>query len=110
MERVYEFKLTRRELAEIMAAASKVWEKGVEPEALAVVSGIQDKAAALLAYMDANERERQAKNDAFKAKKARQKAYEEYKRVMGDADGAGDGIVRDADGIPVLPFEAQSQK
>lgn len=105
MDRLYDFKLTQRELAEIMAAASKVWEKGVELEALAVVTKIKEKAAALLTYIDAKETEDKTGQEYMAAKRARQMAFKSY----GDTVKGGDDIARDTDGIPILPFDSKSQ-
>lgn len=107
MERVFDFKVTRRELAEIMEAASKTWEKGVEPEALAVVTKVKDKAVALLAYMDAKDGERMALRAAARAKRARLRAQAVYDKAVEDIPdkAEADNIERDGDGIPVLPFE-----
>ena len=107
MERLYDFRITRRELEEIMAAATKVWKKGIEPEALAVITGINNKAALLFAYMDAKEAEAQASKVWSKAKKTRFRAQTAYNNAV-EIDKAGaDDIERDADGIPVLTFDEE---
>lgn len=95
------------ELAEIIAAANKTWEKGVSAEALSVVAGIQNKAALLTLFMDARDAENKAAKAASKARRARIRAESAYNKSVGIIPDKAetDDIERDADGIPVLPFE-----
>lgn len=110
MEKVYDLKLTPQELEAVLELASKALDKAkAGTEAEIIMGAVKDKTGLLLHVVEAVGAARKTadkcNNQMHNAKIARQAAWNAYKNAVKGVHIDADGTARDADGIPVLPFE-----
>lgn len=110
MDKVYELKLKHQELEAVFELVSKALDKAeAGTEAEEIMGAVKDKTGLLLHVVEADENVRKLTDDynsqVQNAKLERQSAWYAYKNAVKGVHIDGDGVERDADGIPVLPFE-----
>ena len=110
MEKVYDLKLTPQELEAVLELASKALYKAKEgTETAEIMGAVKDKTGLLLHVVEAVEAARKTtdkcNNQMHNAKIARQAAWNAYHNAVKGVHIDADGVARDADGFPVLPFE-----
>lgn len=108
--KVFDLKLTPQELEAVYELASKALDKAkAGTEAEIVMGAVKDKTGLLLHVVEAVEEVYKTtdkyNSQIHNAKIARQAAWNAYKNAVKGVHIDADGVARDADGIPVLPFE-----
>lgn len=110
MEKVYDLKLTPQELEAVLELASKALDKAkAGTEAEIIMGAVKDKTGLLLHVVEAVEDVHKLTDNyntqMQNAKLARTAAWNAYNNAVKGVHIDADGVARDADGIPVLPFE-----
>lgn len=110
MDKWYDLKLTPSELEAVMELASKALDKAKEgTETAEIMGAIKDKAGLLLHVVEACEAMRatvkKCETMQHNAKMARKAAWAAYDNAVKGVTVDADGVARDADGVPILPFD-----
>lgn len=115
MAQRYDLKLTPQEVGAVavgMRHMADMMDKRGDAEAVAIKAAaltIETKARLLQNVIAASDRYtkvvEKSNHNNHNAKLARQSAWAEYENAVRGVTVGADGVARDADGIPILPFE-----